>query len=227
MEGEGKGSLLGGQWKVKEKVLFLVANGRWRKNPFHLFPLSPQPILPKPSIFPFDLKVLLYHGYRLLFANPPFSLAYKSWSCTLMSQVPPTFITNSILLKIFLLSFEIMASRMVTSYGPQAAQMNEEPTSESSLDLTLTQHPRDEDPASQEVCARLKSRSPSSLVLSHFSKLSHPGDFVTSRPCFRWQTWNSMWRLLWDRRHFHLRLVFSCWRWTLSLVARSNSSTAS
>jgi hypothetical protein len=28
MEGEGEGSLLGGQWKVKEKVLCLVANGR-------------------------------------------------------------------------------------------------------------------------------------------------------------------------------------------------------
>ncbi len=30
MEGEGEGSLFGGQWKVKEKYLF------------HLFPLSPQ-----------------------------------------------------------------------------------------------------------------------------------------------------------------------------------------
>jgi hypothetical protein len=41
---------------------------------------------------------------------------------------------------------EIMASRMVTSYGPQAAQANEEPPPESSLDFTLTQHPRDEEP---------------------------------------------------------------------------------
>jgi hypothetical protein len=38
-----------------------------------------------------------------------------------MSQVPPTFIANLILLKIFPLSFEIMALRIVTSYGPQAA----------------------------------------------------------------------------------------------------------
>jgi hypothetical protein len=37
-----------------------------------------------------------------------------------------------------------MASRMVTFYGPQAAQANEEPPSESSLDLTLTQHLHDE-----------------------------------------------------------------------------------
>jgi hypothetical protein len=80
MEGERKDYLFGGQWKVKEKVLCLVANGRSRrrffawwpmegegKNPFHLFPFSPQPILPKPSIFPFNLKVLLCRGSRLLF----------------------------------------------------------------------------------------------------------------------------------------------------------------
>jgi hypothetical protein len=65
MEGEGEGShawrpmecsKLGGPWKVKE-------------TSFHLFPLSPQPILLKPSIFPFDLKVLLYHGSRPLFTH--------------------------------------------------------------------------------------------------------------------------------------------------------------
>jgi hypothetical protein len=42
--------VLGGQWKVKEKVPVLggqwkvpnlVANGRWKKNPFHPFSLSP------------------------------------------------------------------------------------------------------------------------------------------------------------------------------------------
>jgi hypothetical protein len=38
-----------------------------------------------------------------------------------------------------------MASRMVTSYGPQAAQANEEPPPKSSLDLTLTHHLRDEE----------------------------------------------------------------------------------
>jgi hypothetical protein len=39
-----------------------------------------------------------------------------------------------------------MASRTVTSYGPQAAQANEESPSGLSLNLTLTQHPRDEEP---------------------------------------------------------------------------------
>jgi len=35
---------------------------------------------------------------------------------------------------------------MVMSYGPQTIQVNEELPPESSLDLTLTQHPHDEDP---------------------------------------------------------------------------------
>jgi hypothetical protein len=55
-----------------------------------------------------------------------------------MSQFPPTFIANLILLKIFPFFLEIMVSCIVTFYGPQAAQANEEPPSESSLDLTLT-----------------------------------------------------------------------------------------
>jgi hypothetical protein len=53
-----------------------------------------------------------------------------------------------------------MASRMVSSYGSQAAQANEEPPPESSLDLTLTQHPRDEEPELQEVRARLEVEPP-------------------------------------------------------------------
>jgi hypothetical protein len=53
-----------------------------------------------------------------------------------------------------------MASRMVSSYGPQAAQANEEPPSESSLDLTLTQHPCNEEPELREVRARLEVEPP-------------------------------------------------------------------
>ncbi len=49
-----------------------------------------------------------------------------------------------------------MVSHMVTSYGPKAAQANEEPPLESSLDLTLTQHPRDEEPKIQEVHAHFE-----------------------------------------------------------------------
>jgi hypothetical protein len=53
-----------------------------------------------------------------------------------------------------------MALRMVTSYGPQAAQTNEKPPPESSLDLTLTQHPRDEEPEPREVRAHLEIEPP-------------------------------------------------------------------
>jgi hypothetical protein len=53
-----------------------------------------------------------------------------------------------------------MASRMVTSYGPQAAQANEKPPLESSLDLTLTHHPRDEEPEPRELRARLEVEPP-------------------------------------------------------------------
>jgi hypothetical protein len=42
---------------------------------------------------------------------------------------------------------------MATFYGPQATQMNEESALESFLDLTLTQHPHDEDLAPREVRA--------------------------------------------------------------------------
>jgi hypothetical protein len=77
-----------------------------------------------------------------------------------MSQVLLTFIVNLILLKIFPYFLESMASRTVTSYGPQVAQANEEPPSDSSLDFTLTQHPRDEEFEPREVRARLEVEPP-------------------------------------------------------------------
>jgi hypothetical protein len=49
---------------------------------------------------------------------------------------------------------------MVTSYGPQTTQANEELPSELSLDLTLTQHPHDEEPEPREVRARLEVKPP-------------------------------------------------------------------
>jgi hypothetical protein len=61
------------------------------------------------------------------------------------ATISPTFIVDLILLKIFTIFLVIMASRTIISYGPQAAQANEEPPSKSSLDLTLMQHPRDEE----------------------------------------------------------------------------------
>jgi hypothetical protein len=45
-------------------------------------------------------------------------------------------------------------------YELQIAQVNEETTSKSSSDLTLTQHPRDEDHAPREVRAHLEVDPP-------------------------------------------------------------------
>jgi hypothetical protein len=73
-----------------------------------------------------------------------------------MSQVPHTFIVDSTWLKISSFFFEIMVSHIVTSYGLQAAQANEKPPRESSLDLTPTQHPRDEKLELQEVRIHLE-----------------------------------------------------------------------
>jgi len=59
-----EGSMLGGQWNVPS----LVANGMFQawwpmegegKTSFHLLPFPPQQTLFKPSIFSFDLTVLL------------------------------------------------------------------------------------------------------------------------------------------------------------------------
>jgi hypothetical protein len=76
------------------------------------------------------------------------------------ATISVTFIVDLILLKIFTLFFVIMASRTATSYGPLAAQANEELPSESSLDLTLMQHPHDEEPEPREVHARLEVEPP-------------------------------------------------------------------
>ncbi len=53
-----------------------------------------------------------------------------------------------------------MASRMAMFYGLQAAKMNEELAPKTSLNLTLMQRPRDEDPKPREVCVRLEVEPP-------------------------------------------------------------------
>jgi hypothetical protein len=53
-----------------------------------------------------------------------------------------------------------MVSHTITSYGLQVTKANKEPPLESSLDLTLTQHPRDDEPEPRKVCARLKVEPP-------------------------------------------------------------------
>jgi hypothetical protein len=65
-----------------------------------------------------------------------------------------------------------MVSRTVAYYRPQATQANEELPPKTSLDLTLTQHPRDE-PEPRKVRARLEVELP------------HPYDLVARQPHFR------------------------------------------
>jgi hypothetical protein len=72
------------------------------------------------QFFPLTLKFYFTVVLGRYLRVSSLSLAYKLRSRTLMSQVPPTFTTNSILLKISPLFLEIMALRMVTSYRPQA-----------------------------------------------------------------------------------------------------------
>jgi len=71
------------------------------------------------------------------------------------------------------------------------------------------------------------SWTPSSLVLSYFSELSHPGDPAASRPHFWWRTWDRLQRLLRNWTYFYLHMVFSSRRWSLLLVARPDPSTTS
>jgi hypothetical protein len=66
-EGEGRSPLANG--RRRRRFQCLEANGRGRKVPFHLFPLSPQATLLRPLCFSFEIKVLLYHGSRPSFTH--------------------------------------------------------------------------------------------------------------------------------------------------------------
>jgi hypothetical protein len=55
---------------------------------------------------------------------------------------------------------EFVASRIIMFYGPQVTQMNEKLPWESSLNLTLAQHPHDENLKPREVCPCLEVEPP-------------------------------------------------------------------
>jgi hypothetical protein len=59
----------------------------------------------------------------------------------------------------------------VTSYEPQAVQANEKPPPKSSLDLTLTHHPRDEKLEPRKVRIRLEVKSPQAWYYCIFLNL--------------------------------------------------------
>jgi hypothetical protein len=219
-------SLLGGQWKEKEKFPCLMANGMWSQNPFHLFPPTN---LFKPSIFFVDLEVLLYHGPRSLpmpFLPFPRSINYECAYRHTKSFTPSLLIRFC--LKIWFFSFpwnhgvahgHILRAPSHSSEWRTASGI----ISRSDLNITSSWW------RTQTLRSARSSWSwtPSSLVLSYFSELSHFGDFVASRPRFWWQTLNRLRRLVRNWRYFYLCMVFSSWRWTLPLVARSDSSTTS
>jgi hypothetical protein len=123
---------LGGEWKEKEKL------------PFSPFSTSPPSNLLRPSSFPltsrFYFTIVLGHYLHIPYFFP-WPINYDAPSDV---TSPPHIHCRFGLVEDPFFVLEIMASHMATSYGPQATQMNEEPAPESFLDLTLTQHPRDE-----------------------------------------------------------------------------------
>ncbi len=184
--GEGR-SPFSGQWKEKEKVPML--GGQWKEKEkvlFHLFPLCPQATLLRPSFFSFNIKVLLYHGSKLLFyAFPPFSLAFKLWSHILMLQVPHTFIVDSIWLKYIFFSLKLWHCVCHVLWAlSYVSEWKIDPKIIFRFDVDTTSLWWK--PWTTRGAHSSWSRSPLSFVLSHFSELSHLSDFVASWPCF-WQ----------------------------------------
>jgi hypothetical protein len=124
------------------------------KTPFHLFPLSPKKFYLNLHFFLWYWS-LIYHGSRPLLTHFLIFPWPTNYNCA--SWCNKSF-THSLLiwfwLKIYFPFLEIMASRMVTSYEPQATQVNEESAPKLFLNLTLTQHFRDEDlePRNVHVC---------------------------------------------------------------------------
>jgi hypothetical protein len=177
--------LLGGQWNVKEK-------------PFSPLPTFPPTNLLKPSIFSFDLEFLLYHGPKSLlspFLPFPRSINYECASRRTKSFTPS--LSIRFCLKIWLFSFP-------WNHGVAHGHILRAPSRSSKRRTTFEVISRFDLNAASSWWRTLTSRSahsswswtPSSLVLSYFSELSHFGDLVASWPCFWWRTWNRLWRFL-------------------------------
>jgi len=168
------------------------------KTPFHLFPLSPQQTLLKPLIFFFDLKVLLYHGSRPLFT--PFLLFIRSINYNYASQCNKSFTPSFLIwfwLKIWPFSFP-------WNYGVAHGHILRAPSRTSKWRTAFGVISRSDPNVASSWWRTWTSKgarsfwswTPSSLVLSYFSKFLHPGDLVVSWPRFWWRTWNRLWRLL-------------------------------
>ncbi len=167
-------SKLGGQWKVKEKT------------PFHFFPFSPQQTLLKPSIFSFDLTILLYHGSKLLL--PPFFLFLWFINYDYTPQCNKSF-TPSLSIWFWL---KIWHFSSPWNYGVVHGHILRAPNRIGEW-RTVSEIISKFDP--NIASSRWRTRTsrgaclswnwtPSSLILSYFSELSHSSDLIASRPRF-------------------------------------------
>jgi hypothetical protein len=162
-----------------------VANGRRRRRFFSTsshFP--PKQLHLDLHFLSFDIKVLLYHGPRPLFMHAlpfPWPINYDHISWCHKSFPPSLSIWFSWRYFLFLKKLW----RRALSHLRAPSRTNEwrttfgfifrfDPNLASSWRKTRT---------SRGVHLSW-NWTPSSLVLSYFAELPHPGDLVTSRPCF-------------------------------------------
>jgi hypothetical protein len=109
-----------------------------------------------------------------------------------------------------------MALHMAMFYEPQAVQVNEKSTLESSLDLTLTQHPCDEDPELRKVHARLETNplrawyyriSPNSrtlMILLQVNPASDDEPEIVCECCYETKDTSIFaWSSIFDVGHYH------------------------
>ncbi len=168
-----EGSKLGGQWKVTF-------------SHFHLFTSSPKQTLFKPSIFSFDLTILLHHGSKPLLM--PFFPFFRSINYDYAPQCNKSFTPSLSIwfwLKIWPFSFfwnygvahgHILRVASRTSEWKIAFGVIFRSYFNTTSSWWRTQ-------TSRGACSSW-SWTPSNLVLSYFFELSQPDDLAASRPCF-------------------------------------------
>jgi hypothetical protein len=181
--------LFGGQWKVPNLVALRRFQAWWPLEWEGKASFSPpstfHPIIFYLNIFSIDFRVLFFYGSRLLFCIfPSFSLTYKLQSHISRYKVFHTLIAKLILIKDFF-SFPWIHG-VVHNYVLQASSHTNEwritPRVIPKLDTDLS-------PSwwkfwTMKNTPSSWSQTPSSLILSIFSKLSYLGDFVISWPHF-------------------------------------------
>jgi hypothetical protein len=185
---------LGGQWNVPS----LVTNGRWRKNTFSPLPIFPPTTLLKPSIFSFDLTVLLYYGFKPLL-RPFFPFL---WSINYDGALQCNkYFTPSLSIWFWL---KIWSFSSPWNYGVAHGHILQ-PVSHTSEWRTTSGVISRSYPNTTSSWWRTRtlkgacsfwSWTPSSLVLLYFFELSHLGDLAASQPHFWWWTWDRLQRLL-------------------------------